>query len=62
MSRFLVILGLLITGIGLVYPLIQRLGVGNLPGDIYIEKGVLFSDHYCNFDKLYNKPRYTTNE
>ncbi len=59
MSRFLVILGFLITGIGLVYPLIQKLGIA---GDIYIEKGVLFSDHYFNFDKLYNKPRYTTNE
>ena len=39
MSRFLIIMGLTIAAIGLLWPLIARLGLGRLPGDIWIERG-----------------------
>jgi hypothetical protein len=38
MSRFLVILGLVIVAIGLAWPWLSRLGLGRLPGDIVIER------------------------
>jgi hypothetical protein len=38
MSRFLVILGLVIVAIGLACPWLSRLGLGRLPGDIVIER------------------------
>ncbi|MGN6100567.1 MAG: DUF2905 domain-containing protein [Devosia sp.] len=38
MSRFLVILGLVIVAIGLAWPWLSRLGLGRLPGDIAIER------------------------
>lgn len=38
MQRFLVILGVVILVLGLLWPLIQKLGLGRLPGDIAIEK------------------------
>jgi hypothetical protein len=37
MPRFLVILGLVLVALGLLWPLVQRLGLGRLPGDILIE-------------------------
>ncbi|HEU5274727.1 MAG TPA: DUF2905 domain-containing protein [Xanthobacteraceae bacterium] len=39
MSRFLIILGLVIVALGLLWPLLTRLGLGRLPGDIAIERG-----------------------
>jgi hypothetical protein len=41
MSRFLIVLGLVIVAIGLLWPLIARIGLGRLPGDIVIERGNL---------------------
>ncbi len=38
MSRTLIVLGLAITAIGLVWPWIARLGLGRLPGDIFIQR------------------------
>ena len=38
MSRTLVIFGLLVVGIGLLWPLLAKLGLGRLPGDLYIER------------------------
>jgi len=39
MSRFLIILGLVILAIGLLWPVLSRLGLGRLPGDIVIQRG-----------------------
>ncbi len=39
MSRFLIILGLVILAIGLLWPFLSRLGLGRLPGDIVIQRG-----------------------
>jgi hypothetical protein len=38
MSPFLIILGLMMIIIGICYPVIEKLGIGKLPGDFYIEK------------------------
>jgi hypothetical protein len=38
MSRFLIVLGLLILLTGLLWPLLSKLGFGRLPGDIVIER------------------------
>lgn len=37
MGRFLIIVGLTIVVIGLLWPWLTRLGLGRLPGDIYIQ-------------------------
>jgi hypothetical protein len=44
MGRFLIIVGLAIVVIGLLWPWLTRLGLGRLPGDIYIqgERGSLY--------------------
>ncbi len=34
-SRFLVILGLVLVVLGLLWPLVKRLGLGQLPGDLH---------------------------
>ena len=39
MSRFLILLGLAILAAGLVWPLLARLGIGRLPGDIVVQRG-----------------------
>jgi DUF2905 family protein len=39
MSRFLILLGLAIVAIGLLWPVLSRLGLGRLPGDIVVERG-----------------------
>ena len=41
MSRFLIILGLVIVALGLLWPLLTRLGLGRLPGDIALQRGNL---------------------
>jgi hypothetical protein len=43
MSRALIIIGLVIAAVGLLWPLIARLGLGRLPGDIFIQReGFIF--------------------
>jgi hypothetical protein len=37
LSRFLIVLGLAILVLGLLWPLLSRLGLGRLPGDIVVE-------------------------
>jgi Protein of unknown function (DUF2905) len=38
MARFLIILGLVLVAAGLLWPLLQKIGLGRLPGDIVIER------------------------
>ena len=38
MQRFLIILGIVLVAIGMLWPFIQRLGLGRLPGDIVIDR------------------------
>jgi len=38
MSRFLIILGIVLVLVGLLWPWLQRMGLGRLPGDIVIER------------------------
>jgi hypothetical protein len=37
-SRFLVILGLVLVALGLLWPVLMKFGLGRLPGDIVIER------------------------
>jgi len=39
MQRFLIGLGLIILITGIAWPLISRIGLGRLPGDIVIQRG-----------------------
>jgi len=39
MQRFLIGLGLIILIAGIAWPLISRVGLGRLPGDIVIQRG-----------------------
>lgn len=38
MSRWLIGIGLLLIVVGLLWPWLQKLGLGRLPGDIVVEK------------------------
>jgi hypothetical protein len=38
MSRVLILLGLILIVLGLLWPLLAKLGLGRLPGDIVIER------------------------
>ncbi len=38
MGRWLVILGIVLVVVGLAWPLLAKLGLGRLPGDIRIER------------------------
>lgn len=38
MSRLLIVLGLVLVALGLLWPWLDRLGLGRLPGDIVIER------------------------
>ena len=38
MSRWLIIAGVVLIALGLAWPLITKLGLGRLPGDIRIER------------------------
>lgn len=38
MSRFLIVTGLVLLAAGLLWPLLQKVGFGRLPGDILIER------------------------
>ncbi len=37
--RILVVLGLALVALGLLWPLLSRLGLGRLPGDLVYERG-----------------------
>lgn len=39
MSRALILVGVGLVVLGLLWPLIARLGLGRLPGDIVVERG-----------------------
>ena len=39
MSRFLILLGLILLLCGVFWPVIQKIGLGRLPGDIVVERG-----------------------
>lgn len=39
MARILIILGVALVIAGLVWPVLVKLGLGRLPGDIHIERG-----------------------
>ena len=39
MSRALIVIGCALVAIGLLWPWIARLGLGRLPGDIWIQRG-----------------------
>jgi DUF2905 family protein len=45
MQRFLIVAGIALVVAGLAWPLLARLGLGNLPGDIHIEREN-FSFHF----------------
>jgi hypothetical protein len=38
MSRWLIIFGVVLIATGLLWPVLQKLGLGRLPGDIAIER------------------------
>jgi hypothetical protein len=38
MSRLLIIFGMVLVALGLLWPLLGKLGLGRLPGDIVIER------------------------
>lgn len=38
MQRVLITIGVMLVALGLVWPWIQKLGLGHLPGDIVIER------------------------
>ena len=39
MSRFLIVLGVLLGLVGILWPWLTRLGLGRLPGDIVVQHG-----------------------
>lgn len=39
MQRWLITLGIVLVVAGLLWPLLQKFGLGRLPGDIVIERG-----------------------
>jgi len=41
LARFLILLGLVLVILGLLWPLLQKSGLGRLPGDILIQR-----DHF----------------
>lgn len=43
MAKWLITLGIILIALGLLWPILAKLGLGNLPGDIRIErKGFYF--------------------
>ena len=39
LQRFLIGLGVVILAVGVVWPLLSRIGIGRLPGDIMFQRG-----------------------
>jgi hypothetical protein len=38
MARFLIILGVVLIVVGVMWPLLQKTGLGRLPGDLVVER------------------------
>jgi len=38
MRQLLIVMGLVLLGVGVVWPLLARLGLGHLPGDISVQR------------------------
>ena len=38
-QRLLIVLGLAVLAVGILWPMISRIGLGRLPGDIVIQRG-----------------------
>ena len=38
MSRALIVIGLILVAVGIAWPWLAKLGLGRLPGDIYVER------------------------
>lgn len=38
MSRFLITFGIILIAVGVLWPWLQKLGLGRLPGDIVVER------------------------
>jgi hypothetical protein len=38
MPRFLIILGVVLIVVGVLWPLLQKMGLGRLPGDLVVER------------------------
>ncbi len=38
MAKWLITLGIILVALGLLWPVLSKLGLGNLPGDIRIER------------------------
>lgn len=38
MSRILIVVGIMLVIVGVAWPLLQKLGLGRLPGDISVER------------------------
>jgi len=38
MSRFLITFGIILIAVGLLWPWLQKIGLGRLPGDIVVER------------------------
>jgi len=38
MARWLIILGIILIAVGLLWPLLEKSGLGRLPGDIVVER------------------------
>lgn len=38
MARFLIILGVVLIVVGVLWPLLQKAGLGRLPGDLVVER------------------------
>lgn len=38
LPRFLIVLGIVLVAAGLLWPLLTRMGLGRLPGDIVVER------------------------
>ncbi len=38
MARWLIVIGAILIVLGLAWPLVQKLGLGRLPGDIVVER------------------------
>lgn len=39
MQRWLIVIGIVVLVLGLAWPWLARLGLGRLPGDIFIDRG-----------------------
>jgi hypothetical protein len=39
MARFLILMGVVLVLLGVLWPLLTRLGLGQLPGDIVVQRG-----------------------